>query len=85
MNSILYLPGLWYNIEMCRLSKKYIQSESDPPSKKKEFLTFRKWVPCLGSLGPHLAAGKEMMLCELKGLNHFPSLVASGLLLTIRK
>lgn len=44
---MLYLPGLWYDIEMCRLSKNYIQSESDPPSKKRELISH---FPEMGSL-----------------------------------
>lgn len=61
-----------------------MQCGSDLPSKRKETFTFWKWACFLGSLGLHLAPGQEMMLCELKGLKHFPSLVELGHLLTIK-
>lgn len=67
-----------------------MQSESDLLSNRKEIFSFWKWVHFFGSPGLHLsswAVGEwgEMLVCELKGLNHFLSLVESGPLLTIRK
>lgn len=57
-----------------------MQSGSDLLSNKKEIFTFWKWVHFFGSPGLHLSSWgeKKMMLCELKGLNHFLSLVESG-------